>query len=58
MTFARFGQKKMYCRGPVAATIGVLFLLFHYIEVVKGVLPPYVPLLQGNTEHAPHILYI
>ena len=32
----------MYCRGPVAATIGVLFLLFHYIEVVKGVLPPYV----------------
>ena len=42
MTFARFGQKKMYCRGPVAATIGVLFLLFHYIEVVKGVLPPYV----------------
>ena len=50
MTFARFGQKKMYCRGPVAATIGVLFLLFHYIEVVKGVLPPYVPLLQGNTQ--------
>ena len=47
----------MYC-GGLAATIGVFFLFIYYVEVVKGVLPPYVPVLQGNAEHAPRILYI